>query len=882
MNLQYSPYTLALLLTALLAGVIVAYLWSKRDQRGAIALIMLALSASIWSLGYALEIAGADLPTKLFWGKFQYFGITTVPLSWLIFALQYTRRDQWLIPRYVLGLIVLPVVTLILALTTETHGLIWRDFTLNATGPFLALELTHGPMFWVYWIFSQVLVLLGTFLMIQALRRQKDLFRGQAALILLAILIPWFGNLLYITGLNPIPALDLTPFAFTLSAAAFTWGIFRFHLIELTPVARDIVIETMPDGVIVLDLQGRIVDVNPAAQQMFRLTDQQLMGRPLADFVTAWPELVSRYQGVWQVQDELSFGEGAAQQHYEIQLSALRNRQGEIRGRVITVRDITQRKQAERISSQQAVRLATLYELSHSIVSSLDMGQVCAVAYQAIAHLMPTQAFFISAYDEEENILQDLYLFDKGQVWPNERTVLPKEGMTAQVIRSGLPLWIEDDAAGTSLQMGRTLFGTPEDTRSVLVVPLKLKGKVIGVISAQHYEPNVYTAEDLQLLLVLSNQVAIALENARLIESLRLQAAALDAAANAIVITDVDGIIRWLNPAFTTLTGYDPHEAIGQSLVQLLQSDQHAPHFYEQMTGTVLSGQVWQGILINRRKDGTHYTEQQTITPIRNSQGEIFRIISIKQDITELIKARDDALEADRFKSQLLATVSHELRTPLGAILGYAELLRDGTYGSVTPHQQYILSEIMESSDDLAGIVNDLLFEAQLAAQAIELAIKPFTIAAMLKKIEGIAAVLAQKKGLQYDVDVAPELPAQLMGDEIRLRHVLINLLGNAIKFTTKGSVHVKVFLLDPKHWSIAVSDTGPGMPPEALLYIFEPFRQVDSSAVREHRGTGLGLSIVKQLMNLMNGTIQVESKPGVGTTFTVTLPLLTVPEVAP
>ncbi len=865
-------------MTALLAGVIIVYLWQRRGQRGAIALMVLALSASVWSLGYALEIAGTDLQTKLLWGKIQYLGITVVPLAWLVFALRYTRRDQWLTRRTLAGLAILPLVTLFLALTTERHGLIWSDFQLDASGPFLALELEHGPMFWVYWGFSQLLVFIGTFLMLQALRRQRDLFRGQATIILLAVIIPWIGNLLYITGLNPVPALDLTPFAFTLSAAAFTWGVFRFQLIELSPVARDTVIETMPDGVIVLDLQGRIVDVNPAAQHMFHLSDKQLMGRPLADFLTAWPDLVDRYRDVWQAQDEISLGEGAAQQFYEIQLSGLRNRSGVVRGRVITIRDITQRKRAERISSLQSTRLATLYELSHSIVGSLDMQQVCVVTHQAITHLMPTQAFFISAYDEEEDILQDLYLFDKGEVCPNEQVPLPKEGMTAQVIRSGLPLWIEDDAMGVSIKMGRSLFGSSDDTRSVLVVPLKLKGKVIGVVSAQHYEPNVYSAEDLQILLALSNQVAIALENARLIESLRLQAAALDAAANAIVITDPDGIIRWLNPAFTTLTGYTPAEATGQPLMQLLRTDQNDDTFYQQIMNTALSGQVWQGILINRRKDGTLYTEQQTITPLFDHQGNIFRLITIKQNISELIKARDDALEANRFKSQLLATVSHEFRTPLGAIMGYAELLRDGIYGSVTSQQQHILNEVIDSGHDLAHMVDDLLFEAQLTAKAIALTIKPFVVAAMLKKIEGVTAVLAQKKGLTYQVVVAPELPAELVGDEIRLRHILINLLGNAIKFTAKGAVCVRVFLTDPSHWAIAVSDTGPGIPPEAQLYIFEPFRQVDSSVYREYRGTGLGLSIVKQLLHLMNGTVQVESQPGLGTTFTVTLPLLSVP----
>lgn len=228
--------------------------------------------------------------------------------------------------------------------------------------------------------------------------------------------------------------------------------------------------------------------------------------------------------------------------------------------------DITDLKQAESHLAQRASQLATLFQFSQDIVATLDLEQVYLAAHRGVENLMPTEAFFISLVNEEEQILQDVYLFDEGKRWPNENTPLSERGITAQVYQTGTSLWIEDDADGTSERYGRELFGTLNDTRSVLIAPLKLREKVIGLISTQHYQPFMYSSDHLQMLETLANQIAVAIDHARLIQSLRLQAVALDAAANAILITDREGMIQWANPAFTKLTGFSIQEAIGKKL----------------------------------------------------------------------------------------------------------------------------------------------------------------------------------------------------------------------------------------------------------------------------------------------------------------------------
>lgn len=870
MTYQFNLATVPLLLAAFISMGVAWYVWQLRARRGAMALVVLATAAAIWSLGYALEIAGTDLPTKLFWGEIQYFGISVVPLGWFLFAWQYTGRFSPPTRQTLIGLSIIPIITVLLALTTEVHGLVWRDYKLATSGNLLTLEITHGPWFWVYWVYAQLLVLAGTVLIIRAQFRPLNPTDRPIVILLITALAPWAGNLAYITDLTPI---DPTPFVFALSAAAMTLAVFRFRLIYLLPVARETIIEDMRDGVIVLDIDGIIADINPAAQQILGFTADQVLGQSAAQVFRAWPDLVEKYRHKNEARDEITVTIGGERRVYELQLSTVRNRRGRDHERIVTIRDITQAKQTEEALARQATTLATLYQLSQEIVSTLDSEQVYAAAHQAVAQLMPVEAFFIALIDETQTEVEDVYLFDRGRRWPNERQPITAQSLTTLIIQSGEPLWIKDDSQGQSQEMGRILFGEPEDTLSILITPLKLRGRVTGVISAQHYQPNIYTAEHLQMLITLGNQVAIAIENARLVRSLRLQAAVLDATANAIIITDANSVIQWVNPAFTDLTGYTAAEAIGQT-PRLFRSGKHDDSFYQDLWNTSKSGQIWQGEIINRRKDGSLYVEWQTITPVVDEQGAVFRFIAVKQDITELVKAKEEALEASRLKSQLLARVNHELRTPLGAILGYAELLQAGLYGPLNAEQQSVLNEIVDSNQQLTAMVSELLDEAQLESGTITLRRDPFAPHQLLADLKIKMAVLAQKKNLKLIMRAEAELPPILWGDEMRLRQILVNLIGNALKFTQTGEVEVSLFCPDENHWALAVRDTGPGIPAEAHDYIFEPFHQVDGTTTREHRGSGLGLSIVKLLVNLMNGEILLTSEVGQGSTFTIVFPL--------
>ena len=236
------------------------------------------------------------------------------------------------------------------------------------------------------------------------------------------------------------------------------------------------------------------------------------------------------------------------------------------------------------------------------------------------------------------------------------------------------------------------------------------------------------------------------------------------------------------------------------------------------------------------------------------------------------------AQEASDFKTHLLARVSHELRTPLGAIAGMTEMLRMEAYGAVTDEQKKLLERIQVNSKFLETTFSELLEQSQIDREMLPMQAIGFSPAAILRKVSSEFCGDAEKKGLQFNEFIAPELPESIEGIPTRVEQILFHLLSNAIKFTPSGSIVVSLLQTDEGHWSMRVSDTGIGIAREHHESIFEPFRQVDESVAREYGGMGLGLSIVKRLTASMRGKIKIESEPGKGSTFTVTLPMVVPP----
>lgn len=247
-------------------------------------------------------------------------------------------------------------------------------------------------------------------------------------------------------------------------------------------------------------------------------------------------------------------------------------------------------------------------------------------------------------------------------------------------------------------------------------------------------------------------------------------------------------------------------------------------------------------------------------------------------EIKEIEAIAQKATEANEFKTHFIARMGHELRTPLGAMLGITEMLQEGVFGSLSAEQKDLTQRIINNAQVLKQVFTELLDQSQIESGQLHLRDEPFSPQLMAESITSNYLPLALKKGVSMQVRLDSDLPARLMGDKARIEQVISNLVTNAIKFTEVGLITVYAFKADEAHWKIEVKDTGIGIAPEHFTYIFEAFRQADETTARKHGGVGLGLSIVQQLVLAMDGTVDLKSKLGQGSVFTVTLPLRKAP----
>src|SRR5437660_8136870 len=311
MHWQFTPYVFPVAASAIISAALALTAWYRRPAPGAIAFSLLMLAAAEYSLGYFFELAHSDLPTVLFWDNLEWIGATLAPLLWLIFVLQYTGRGSWLTPRIIAILAIVPLVTILLVWTNQYHHLVQYNLHIDRSGSFAALSLTRGVWYWVDVAYSYVLLLIGAFLiflLILTLIRPAHLYLGQAGALLIAVVAPWVGNAFTQFGWSPFPKLDLTPFAFTITGLAMASSLFLFRLLDIIPVAREAVFESMSDAVIVVDEQNRIVDLNPAAQRLAYRVASHRASRAVGGLFTrvfaAWPELLERSRYVTEADAE--------------------------------------------------------------------------------------------------------------------------------------------------------------------------------------------------------------------------------------------------------------------------------------------------------------------------------------------------------------------------------------------------------------------------------------------------------------------------------------------------------------------------------------------------------------------------------------------------
>lgn len=388
MNWQNWPYTVISALAVAIAISVAIYAWRQRAAPGGIYVALLMVAVAIWALSTVGELMAVVVPAKIWWSKIAYLGIVGVAPSWLLFILDYSQRREWLTTRRIAFLWIVPAITLVLVFTNEWHHLIWPNITPISDAPGAMLIYGHGIAFWVEWVYSYLLMVLGTILLVQTALRSPRLYRRQATVMLAGAAMPWVGNALYIAGLVPLPGLDLTPIAFALTGLMAVLGFLRFQILDLVPIARDLLVESMTDGVLVLDAQNRVVDVNPTTCRFIRRSAADVIGQQAGAVLAAWPDLVARYQDVLEAQAEVSLDSPDGSRWLNLRISPLYDRRKRLTGRLIVLHDITARREAEEVLRQYAreleARNTELDAYAHTVAHDLKGPLSAIIGYGSL------------------------------------------------------------------------------------------------------------------------------------------------------------------------------------------------------------------------------------------------------------------------------------------------------------------------------------------------------------------------------------------------------------------------------------------------------------------------------------------------------------------
>ena len=364
-----------------------------------------------------------------------------------------------------------------------------------------------------------------------------------------------------------------------------------------------------------------------------------------------------------------------------------------------------------------------------------------------------------------------------------------------------------------------------------------------------------------------------------LIESETKMRAITESAHDAIFMMDPDGNVSYWNSAAERIFGYTRTEAIGKKLHKFIVPSRyfaaHESGVSALFKKTGRGGAIGKTVDMEaKRKDNTEIPVQLSLSAVQMSNG--WHSVGILRDVTdqkknesELIKAKEEAEEATGAKSEFLANMSHEIRTPMNAIIGFSGLMQKT---DMTPKQKDYLNKIESSAKSLLGIINDILDFSKIEAGKLELETVGFRLDDVINNIVSMNCAKAAEKDIELLNDIAQDVPLALVGDPLRVGQILLNLINNAVKFTNEGYILIKTELIKKDHSrctiKFSVTDTGIGLTAEQRDKLFTAFLQADSSVTRRFGGTGLGLSISKQLVEMMNGEIFVESEFGIGSTF--------------
>ncbi len=521
-----SVYLLILFAGALVSGAVALTAWQRPATGTGRFLALLMAAVFVWSVTAILQAAAIGMEAKVLFSKLQYLGIVATPVFMFLLALKFSRTG----PRWGIGgriaLWVIPVTTLVLVATNESHRLIWSKLSWAPASGGHVLIYEFGGFFWVHAGYSYLLLLAASLLIAKSFFRSKDIHRQQALVLLLAMPWPWLANLLFISGqTGPFAGQDYTPFGFVIAGSFLLWGIFRLQLVDLLPVARRKVIESMGESLIVLDEAGRVAAMNPAARRLLAavggsgeaVNDADATGRPAAEVFEVWPEMAAAIASPAKGLVEIFWRQaGRPVRTFNLHLSPLAGESERIKGWVAVLYDITPVKEAEAKAIEAQLVAETLQRTGVTLSQTLDPKEMSGLVLELLEQVVPFDiGAFLSVQGGEMRL-------DGLRGLPEARDLIGRSFPLAGCRLCNSAVLRKRPLIGTITGPDDILLPLPPQTavRSYLGIPLVFQDRIQGLIALYALRPHGFTERDAQAAEPFANQVAVSLENSRLFEEL--------------------------------------------------------------------------------------------------------------------------------------------------------------------------------------------------------------------------------------------------------------------------------------------------------------------------------------------------------------------------
>jgi signal transduction histidine kinase/PAS domain-containing protein len=538
MHLVYNPYMLLPLFAMLMAVFLWIRGWRYHSSRMGKTYLVLMGVLAWWSLAVVMEHWNQGLAPKIFWIKMSYFGIVCLPVAWLIFTAQYTGREKWLTVRNVSLLFIVPLITLIMVWTNSMFHLMWKDIWLDTSINPPVDAVTHNLWFWEHSAYSYSLLLIGTYFLLDLFRKSRGIYRQQAGILLLAALVPWVGNILFLLQVKPFSVVDPTPLTFAITGIAFFWGLSRLQLLDIImPVAHDTILKSMADGIIILDTHLRVIELNPAAQRIIGGKKSETLGQIYSHVFPGQLGLLELNPDMPETEAAVFLNEGQSQRSYSVRITPI-GPAPHINGRLVILRDDTERVKAELESKERAILQAELNErkraaeaiqrrlefeetiarVSSRFMMTSDLNTAINASLADIGRLCESSRAYLFLLRPGSNMMENInnWYADGVESQPNQFQPIPgskfpewmSELLNGEVIH--VPDVAKmDDGPGKEMLQGRGI-------KSALVLPITIDRKLLGFIGLDNiYEAGKWDDTDITLLRLSSEIIGNALERKR-------------------------------------------------------------------------------------------------------------------------------------------------------------------------------------------------------------------------------------------------------------------------------------------------------------------------------------------------------------------------------